>query len=279
MAFTPWAVFGALFAAGICLALRQRLPAAIALGSGLLLAAIVIPRGIGDTTEEGTSLRVMSANVRLGEADARSLAELAVSKDVDVLSVQELTPEMAGGLEAAGLSETLPHSVLAPGPGSSGGGLYSRQPLAELAEVPGAIAGPLPAAELEVPGAGPVRVYVFHNPPPTGPAAVDEWAADMRSIEPPPAGGPPVIVAGDFNATLDNSEFLEVLDRGYFDAAERAGEGLAFTWPAGREVMPRTVTIDHVIADERLAVASTATAIVPGSDHRAVVADLRLPAG
>jgi hypothetical protein len=41
-------------------------------------------------------------------------------------------------------------------------------------------------------------------------------------------------LAGDFNATLDQSEFRDVLGRGYYDAAERMGDRLNPTWPAIR---------------------------------------------
>ena len=40
------------------------------------------------------------------------------------------------------------------------------------------------------------------------------------------------ILAGDFNATLDHPELRALLDRGYIDAADAAGSGLVWTWPA-----------------------------------------------
>jgi endonuclease/exonuclease/phosphatase (EEP) superfamily protein YafD len=85
------------------------------------------------------------------------------------------------------------------------------------------------------------------------------------------------LLAGDFNATLDHAELRRVLDRGYRDAAERAGVGLRPTWPAGKTLLPTLITIDHVLADRRVRVISARSVAIPGSDHRGVLAELLLP--
>jgi endonuclease/exonuclease/phosphatase (EEP) superfamily protein YafD len=65
---------------------------------------------------------------------------------------------------------------------------------------------------------------------------------------------------------------------GWADAAQRAGRGLAWTWRPLRLPWPR-LTIDHVLIDPRIAVAAVDLVRLPGSDHRALVVDLVLPAG
>jgi endonuclease/exonuclease/phosphatase (EEP) superfamily protein YafD len=67
-----------------------------------------------------------------------------------------------------------------------------------------------------------------------------------------------------------------VLARGYRDAAHEAGLGRAWTWRPLRLRHPR-LTLDHVLVDPRIGVASVAFVDVEGSDHRAVVAELVLP--
>jgi endonuclease/exonuclease/phosphatase (EEP) superfamily protein YafD len=69
-----------------------------------------------------------------------------------------------------------------------------------------------------------------------------------------------------------------VLALGYADAAVRAGQGLAWTWRPLRLRFPR-LSLDHVLIDPRIAVASVELVPVAGSDHLAVVAELVLPHG
>jgi len=84
------------------------------------------------------------------------------------------------------------------------------------------------------------------------------------------------ILAGDLNATLDHPELRALLDRGYIDAADAVGVGLRPTWPAlKRRALP--VTIDHVLVDRRVRVEKVTVVQIPRTDHRAVIAVLRLP--
>ncbi len=93
----------------------------------------------------------------------------------------------------------------------------------------------------------------------------------------PTAGsGAPWVIVGDFNATLDQDGLRDVLDRGYRDAADVTGRGLVPTWP-NDELYPPLITIDHVLADRRIGIASYGTADLAGSDHRAIHARLFLP--
>ena len=70
----------------------------------------------------------------------------------------------------------------------------------------------------------------------------------------PSAGhGPAWVLAGDFNATFDMAPFRKLVGRGYHDAGEVAGKGLEPTFPQGG-ILPPPITIDHILADERLGV-------------------------
>jgi endonuclease/exonuclease/phosphatase (EEP) superfamily protein YafD len=97
----------------------------------------------------------------------------------------------------------------------------------------------------------------------------------MRTL-PIPGSGPVRVLAGDFNATLDHAALRAVLRTGWADAAQRTGRGLSWTWRPLRLPWPRLV-LDHVLVDPRIGVAAVALEPVPGSDHRALVADLVLP--
>jgi endonuclease/exonuclease/phosphatase (EEP) superfamily protein YafD len=82
----------------------------------------------------------------------------------------------------------------------------------------------------------------------------------------------PVIAAGDLNATPDVLEFRRLLRNGYRDAAEQAGAGLTRTHPADI-LTPPLFAVDHILLRGATAT-SVRTACLPGSDHRALIADI-----
>jgi endonuclease/exonuclease/phosphatase (EEP) superfamily protein YafD len=87
-----------------------------------------------------------------------------------------------------------------------------------------------------------------------------------------------VVLAGDFNATLDHAQLRRFLRLGYVDAASQVGRGLVPTWGPEPNGRPAMLAVDHVLVDRRCAVLTTSAHRVPGSDHRALYAELRLPA-
>jgi endonuclease/exonuclease/phosphatase (EEP) superfamily protein YafD len=276
MPFTPYVAVVALFVAAIALALENWAASALAGAAFAVLAALVLPRAIGDGTVSAAGHRtvtVLAANVLRGRADPEALLELAAETEADVLCIEELTPRFARELAAAGIAERMPFHVLEMDQGSSGAGLYTRQPLAPLVG-PRRFSFRMPRTRLHLPGYGPVRLVAVHPFPPQ-PDHVGIWEESLRSL--PSAGtGIPWILAGDFNATSDQSQFRDLVDRGYADAGEVAGKGLEPTFPQAFHLIP-PVTIDHVLADRRLGIVDYAVEDLPGSDHRAVVATLALP--
>jgi endonuclease/exonuclease/phosphatase family metal-dependent hydrolase len=131
---------------------------------------------------------------------------------------------------------------------------------------------------VQPPGAAPLAVESAHVLAPYAMAALADWRADL-AVEPrADPDGPPRILLGDFNATLDHAGVRNLIDSGYRDAADADGEGLIGTWGpyAGRPVPP--VTLDHVLVDNRIGVRGVRVYAVTGSDHRAVIASLSLPA-
>jgi hypothetical protein len=69
----------------------------------------------------------------------------------------------------------------------------------------------------------------------------------------------------------------DLIGSGYSDAAEATGRGLEMTWPNTGRRFPPPVTIDHILIDDRGAVRDYAVLDVPGTDHRAIFAELALP--
>jgi endonuclease/exonuclease/phosphatase (EEP) superfamily protein YafD len=278
LAFTPYAAVAAVVAGVVALALRQRLPAALGVVSGLVLLAVVAPRAIGDRDEppEGArAVRVLTVNVSFGAADARDVVALVRRTRADVLSLQELTPDGDARLRRAGLSGVLPHRAAEPLPGAAGMAIYSRFALRREPE-PAGTTFPFVTATIDVPGAERVRVTAVHPAAPSLRGETRKWRRDLAALPAASEGDVPRILAGDFNATLDHPELREILDTGYADAAEEAGSGLRPTYPGLRRYPP-LVHIDHILVPEDAELGRVEIDAVEDTDHRAVFAEVFLP--
>jgi endonuclease/exonuclease/phosphatase (EEP) superfamily protein YafD len=276
VAFTPYAALTAPLPFVAALFLRRPRAALAMVPAMALLGLAVVPRALpGPRAPDpgGRALRVMTLNVYAGAADARAVARLVADQRVDVLSLQEVTPEGLAALDAAGLRRSLPRRVDGSAPGARGTAVLSRLPLTEPRRTVDRSGLVLTSATVRTSAGRPVDVHAVHPPPPLDGRSHATWRRLLRAL--PSAGtGRVRVLAGDFNATLDHRELRLVLERGYQDAADVAGEGLRTTWPAGRRFPPE-LAIDHVLADRRAAIERVVTRAVPGSDHRAVIADVR----
>ncbi|GGO66973.1 endonuclease/exonuclease/phosphatase family protein [Nonomuraea cavernae] len=276
VAFTPYFGVAALVVLAIAVAARSRVAIALLLAVCACLAWCVAPRAVGATAvAEGRPLRVLTANLNGGRGDVTVIVDLVRRLDVDVLSIQELTWSARQRLDAAGLEGLLPYEVTQPAPrGPEGSGVYARHPLRERGGLFRPVGHRMPVAEVALPGGSAVEVVVVHPVAPV-PPTVPEWEAGIATLPPAPAAGPPRLLAGDFNATLDHAVFRRLLATGYTDAAAATGQGLVPTWPAGRG-LPPLVAIDHVLGDARVRPVAVQVHDLPGSDHRALFADLRV---
>lgn len=275
---TPYAAvaaLGALLLAGLS---RGRWVSGVALLTVLALGAAVLPRALGSPTgaASGTPLKVLSANLLFGHADAASVVDLVRRLQPDVFATQELTPRAVERLDAAGLAELMPYRVLEARFGASGSGIYSRHPLTEVKDLFPVVGHSMPVARLTLPSGPSVEIVDVHTVAPLGPRQTAEWAAGLRALPTAPDSGAFRVLVGDFNASLDHAELRKVVARGYVDAADATGQGLVPTWPAGRR-LPPFITIDHLLADERAQVTRFEVLDVPGSDHRPIYTELRLP--
>lgn len=264
----------------VLLALVGR-PRRLAIVPGLLavlhlvwLTPSLLPDG-APARDRGSGITVMTSNVYFGEADGGALVAAVERFEVDVLVVQELTPGMVERLRSAGLERRLRHAVLAAAHGASGTGIWTRVRGEEVAALSGTSFA-MPRVRLPLPD-GPITVTAAHPYPPHG-SGVDQWAADMRVLHDAVAGTTGAqIVAGDFNATRDHAPLRRLLGLGLVDAADAEGVTAwpGMTWPEGRR-FPPMLRLDHVLVSERVDVQDLEVLTIPGSDHRTVVARLRL---
>lgn len=244
---------------------------------GVVLVANLAPRAFPDARPNGVGqqVRLMTANLLTGIADAEFIVQEVRKRDIDVLALQELTPQMVGDLDRAGLRQVLPNRVFLDEPGGSGSGLASRFPLSRRNLTPPSTlqqAGAL----VDLPGKD-IEVVSVHPLPPVVDAGPEAWQRELAGLPAPDSTGSIRVLAGDFNATLDHVGLTRLLNKGYVDAADQVGKGLIHTWPSASGFWPPPVTIDHVLVDSKILVDTVDVFDVPGSDHRAVVTQFVVP--
>lgn len=283
VAFVPYFVLAALVAAGVQAAVRHWAALAVTGAAVIALAVVLVPRMSADEQPAagGAEFTVMSVNLYVGQTDLGKVVDLVAEHRPDLLSVQELTPGAAEGLAELGLEELLPYSILEPDELAVGTGLYAAHPLERIETVGRDGIFYQIGAEVDLGGEA-VRFMAVHTAAPATPERIPLWEDDFEQM-PRPDGGAPWVLAGDFNATLDHDNLRGLLADGYTDAADAAGEGLTPTWRPieggylNGIVRSPAVTLDHVLAEDGLAVLDYAVLGKDGSDHAPVLATLRLP--
>jgi endonuclease/exonuclease/phosphatase family metal-dependent hydrolase len=283
-AATPFAVAGVAVAAATSwwLALLLSVPAVTLLAWQLPPsrrpdeeAAQIVP--LANPGPGVLSLRVLTLNVQKDRADPAAVVREVERHRVDVLVVQELTPDMVHRLAQAGVDTLLPFCHLDPRLGPNGTGLWARWPLAPLPPVAGMVAA-APRARIEPEAGWPVTLTGVHPRPPMR-RRVRRWQRELAAIRSAlvDTGGQQVI-AGDFNASRDHRPFRDLLAAGFLectDAAQRR-PWPAFTWPAGGRI-PSVMRLDHVLVSKAGATVSESRIIrVPGTDHQGVLAIIEL---
>jgi endonuclease/exonuclease/phosphatase (EEP) superfamily protein YafD len=270
---------GASLIAMILLAVgRQWVLTILAACLALVMVGVQMPRYLGPekSAVPSAAVRVLSANLGLGQADPQALVLLA-RESADVLVVQEMTPAAANAISAAGLDSTFPHRAVDPRGTAAGIGVWSRYPIIESRSISG-YAMPMLSARIRVPGVvTDPAVLAVHLAGPW-PQPIGSWRQDIGLLPATlrqlarDAGAGAVIVAGDLNATFDMLPFRRLLGEGYRDAAEQAGAGMTRTYPGRRPLLG----IDHVLVYNCVAT-SARTVALPGSDHRGLVVTVDVP--
>ena len=279
IAFTPYVTVLSVVPLLVALSLRRWRAAGVALRDHADAAhALFVPRAFGSPDPgNGPTLRVMSANLRVGWADPGTIVGLVRSQNIDLLAIQELTPDIYNRLLEDGLGTLLPFDVAQPMPLALGSAIFSRYPLSDhrFRRLSGGFAQEY--ATVHVPGAQPLLFVSVHTRAPENPTVNTDWAKSIAQEPHATPKGPVRLLAGDFNATLDHARLRTLLGTGYVDIASQLGDGLTTTWPYDDRRLPR-ITLDHFFADPRIGAVSFGAALVPGSDHRTIYAVVTLPA-
>ncbi|WP_231743235.1 endonuclease/exonuclease/phosphatase family protein [Mycobacterium sp. GA-2829] len=277
-AFFPYLTVFGLLSVVCLLTARHLVLALVAVGLTTSAVATQVPLYVSSesTHPSSASLRVVSANMREGQGDAREVVN-STRDHADVVAIQELTPDAVDRLVSAGMDTAFPYRWLDARDSSHGVGLWSRYPL----ETPQRIQGytfAMVSAQIPLMDVATAPIVVVLHVAGPWPNTVDDWRRDFERL---PAtlhdaaergGDGCVIVAGDFNATTDMRQLRDLFTDGYRDAAEQSGAGIMPTFPADSR-LPPLLAIDRVLTRQCDAT-SMRTLPVPGSDHRGVAATI-----
>jgi endonuclease/exonuclease/phosphatase (EEP) superfamily protein YafD len=262
-------------AAVVALALRRVQLAAVAAAlAALNMVAIGVPLTAPATAADGPttgSLRLLIANVEVGNHRAGALERLVERVQPDVVGIVELTPSLAGRLE-----RSLPGyrmRRLVPRDDAYGIGVFSRLPLesARVARFPADGGPPTVIARVRVEGR-PVTVVVTHvHTPFAGSIHVRHLEALGNAR---PGLGERVAICGDFNTVPWSGPFRRLSsEAGMTDLyGERAWSG--YSWPTWASVL--RVPLDNCLVSNGVAVTGHRHGPDIGSDHFPLVVDLAL---
>lgn len=225
---------------------------------------------------DAAAVRVVSINALGPNRRPEEFAARVTALATDVLVVVEASGTILDHLEAAELQRRHRHALIERRPRWGGCGIWSRHPLT-LIEA-GDAGHAYIAAAVEIPGAGPLAVVAVHTYAPAKPGSGPRWIESFDVLDGVigrlRASGHRVVAAGDYNATMGHRPLRRLLaSQGLRDAHLVTGRGLARSWPEVRW-FPAVALIDRVLVSDGIAVRSVREQAMPGSDHRALLADL-----
>ncbi|MEZ6112038.1 MAG: endonuclease/exonuclease/phosphatase family protein [Pirellulaceae bacterium] len=282
-----------LLAAGVALAVgrswRWALVVLIAAGANASgFAGLYWPRVAAPSTAEaasdtagvkGRGIKVMTFNVNGGNRNHAGIRELIERESPEIVVIVEYTPRLSAAF--ADWKAGYPYRHESPRDHAFGIAVFSRLVISNFREVSlGDSEAPTIVAEID--GGedeesrsqlGGCTLIATHPVPPVGAERAAMRNGQLADLARLAAGQiPPTIVAGDLNITSFSPMFADLLREGRL-LDSRRGFGNQATWP--RQLPPLRMAIDHVLVTPGIEVVERRVAGFAGSDHAAVVAELR----
>jgi endonuclease/exonuclease/phosphatase (EEP) superfamily protein YafD len=278
-AWRPHLAASALACAALLGLRRRSRPLAAGLAAaGLVAGAPVLRRAVrGPSAAPGPDdITVLAANVRHGRADTGELAALVADERPDFVALPEAGTDFRDKLMP--LLDGLGYRAwVASGGGRRNGSDVTLLVSERAGDVRVRSADGMRLRHLEATGGilGRRTLYAVHPTAPMSRHKTAWWREELALVSRWCAGPVAPLVAGDFNATLDHPALRAALGR-CRSAAAGTGRGLVGTYPAG---LPRWlgIQIDHVLVPEDAVTTRFAVLDLGGTDHRAVLARVRLP--
>lgn len=220
--------------------------------------------------EQGETIRLMVANVNEKNRKTEQFVDFVRQELPDVLAVLEVDNHWARALNQ--LQDTYPYKFEYPRADNFGSAIYSRLPLENVKLIGFDSTGRLSIVADVLQKQGPLHVVATHPHPPVRPSGArsrNEHLQNLGAYLRAQSGE--VAVLADLNVSLWSPVYLRLeQDSGLRNA--RLGFGLFLTWP---QQMPLLyIPIDHILLSPGLSVQKLTSPSIPGSDHRAIVADI-----
>lgn len=251
---------------------RSRLARTLLISTaGMALVACVIPRLPGSEPASRIDLTVASANLTGDNARSGDDVGDLLDLDPDILVLLEANVHAARRFDD--VEGQLPNAILAPLRGKSRVAVFSRYAI-ELIEPPESVATPrIVAVRVDAPE--PFTLIAAHLPRPWFSTSLSEatpkdrqarvveladWLATLEGR---------VVLAGDLNSTDRGIGYRTLLETGNLVDAMR----VEWASTTSTKWWPLLLRIDHVLVRGLCPVTSFNRAL-PGSDHRAIVAQL-----
>ena len=223
----------------------------------------------------------MSANLLcINDRVDSMLAEIR-DADADVLLLQEYTPAWHKAFQRELGNEYRDHFAFERDD-AFGQAIYSRLPFQgepELVWTVGSIEIPQLRAVVEV-GGREVALYNVHLLPPRYldyvMARDGQFAALIEEME---QENRAAVLSEDFNFPTTSPQHRALRALGFVDAHDAAGFGIGNTWPVNglmRYLPVPGLRLDHVYVNDRIVPLRIRTGRGAGSDHRPLLADLRV---
>jgi endonuclease/exonuclease/phosphatase (EEP) superfamily protein YafD len=243
--------------------------AALAAVNVAILGIPMTPRVTAASSGVSGTLRLLAANVEVGNTDFAAVERLVVQTRPDLFGVTELTPVMARHL-----AEELPAyrtRVLASRGDAYGIGVYSRRPLMSAKVVHYPPDGPpTVVVRVRVAGKG-VSIVVTHVRTPFAGSIhvrqLEALAAAARSQL-----GKRVVICGDFNTPPWSGPLREFAADARVHDLYGSRAWAAYSWPTWG--YPLRIPIDNCFVNNPVAVTGYHDGPNVGSDHRPLVVDI-----
>ncbi len=257
---------------------RALVPAAVAAAlSGVAVFPYAAPvHGPGGAAHagpapDGTSLRLLLANVHYSNADHERVLRLVGETRPDVFIAQEVSGRWMEALGA--LRADYPYVVGKPLQGVFGVVAFSRVPLLD-STVTYDGSGDRPTLVLRMAaGASPLSIVATHPLQPLSPRWFPKRNEQLAAVGDLVAGLPgPVILIGDLNTTMWSPWYARLTATTGLRNA-RAGRGILPSWPTSLPALFR-IPIDQCLVGDGVTVRDVRLGPEIGSDHLPLVVDV-----